>query len=118
MNKKLLFATAVLVLVAMTSSFTTVNTPTTQPPAGSGGTSQQILFQDDFSNTASGWDRTHNESYLTDYENSGYQINVLQASYPAFANPSYTSRKAFHHPRPPQFKPAGVFYCILHECLI
>ena len=78
----------ILVLAALACSSTAVIIPTAQPLAGGGGNSQQILFQDDFSNTSSGWDQAHNESYSTDYENSGYRINVLPASYSAFANPS------------------------------
>ena len=74
MNKKVYFTLAVLVLVALACSF-------------GGGNSQQILFQDDFSNTSSGWDRTHNDSYSTDYENGGYRINVVPSSYAVLANP-------------------------------
>jgi pectate lyase len=87
MMNRVYFALAVLVLVALACSFTTVTTPTTQPPAGGGGNGQQILFQDDFSNANSGWDRTHNDSFTTDYENGGYRINVVPASYAVFANP-------------------------------
>ncbi len=87
MNKKVFFALAVLVLVALACSFTTVKTPTTQPPAGGGGNGQQILFQDDFSNTNSGWDQAHTDIGSTDYENSGYRINVIQSDAYFFANP-------------------------------
>lgn len=99
MNKKTLFALAVLVLVALACSFTPIATvsapsaqppavkpPTTQPPA-SRGVSDQVLFQDDFSNVNSGWDRTTNDSYISDYANGGYRINVVPASYAVFANP-------------------------------
>jgi hypothetical protein len=90
MNKKVVIALAVLVLVASactSSPVTTVNTPTTQPPAvntpnaqptaGGGGNGLQILFQDDFSNVNSGWDRSTNDSYSSDYANGGYRINVV-----------------------------------------
>lgn len=87
MNKKVFFALAVLVLVALACSFSTVNTPTTQPPAGGGGNTRQILFQDDFSNTNSGWDRINDDSYSTNYENGGYRINIVPSSYAVFANP-------------------------------
>jgi pectate lyase len=88
--KKIFFPLVVLVLVTLACTFTpvtSVNTPTTQPPAGGGSNSLQILFQDDFSNVNSGWDRTSNDSYSTDYANGGYRINVVPSSYSAFANP-------------------------------
>jgi len=80
MNKKVVIALAVLVLVASactSSPVTTVNTPTTQPTAGGGGNGLQILFQDDFSNVNSGWDRSTNDLYSSDYANGGYRINVV-----------------------------------------
>lgn len=86
MNKKLMFALAVLVMVTLACSFTTVNTPTALPPTVVTG--PQILFQDDFSATNSGWDRTTDDSYSTDYENGGYRINIVPANYSAFANPN------------------------------
>ena len=85
MNKKLMFALAVLVMVTLACSFTTVNTPTAQPPTVVTG--PQILFQDDFSATNSGWDRATDDSYSTNYENGGYRINIVPANYSAFANP-------------------------------
>jgi hypothetical protein len=44
-----------------------------QPPVESGS----VLFQDDFSRTASGWDRYSDDTYLTDYENGGYRIAIF-----------------------------------------
>jgi hypothetical protein len=87
MNKKVYLAMAALVVAALACSFTTVNTPTPQTPAIGGGNNSQVLFQDDFSDTSSGWDRTQNESYTSDYENGGYRINIIPASYAVFANP-------------------------------
>jgi len=89
MNKKVFMAMAVLVLVALACSFspvTTASTPTPKPPAG--GSSQQILFKDDFSDTSSGWDRTTNDYGTSDYYNGGYRINVLKTDSFFFANPS------------------------------
>jgi hypothetical protein len=95
MNKKVYFALAVLVLVALACGINSVPTPTPQSPVnlipqpttGGGGGVTQILFQDDFSNTNSGWDRTHNEYGSTDYENGGYRINVIQTDSFFFGNP-------------------------------
>lgn len=36
----------------------------------------EVLFQDDFSRTDSGWDRYADESYSADYYNGGYRIKV------------------------------------------
>jgi hypothetical protein len=71
MNKNLFFAMAVLVMAALACSFTTVKTPTAQPPAGGGGASGSILFQDD-------------------YQSGGYRINVIQTDTYFFANPYKT----------------------------
>ncbi len=87
MNKKLFLALAVLVMAALACTLSPITNPTTQPPAGGGGTGMQILFQDDFSSTSSGWDRTQNDSYFTDYVNGGYRIYVIPDTYSAFANP-------------------------------
>ncbi|MGA2504939.1 MAG: hypothetical protein ABSG01_12685 [Anaerolineales bacterium] len=95
MNKKVYFALAALVLVALACSINNVPTPTPQSPViinpqptiGGGNNGLQVLFQDDFSDVNSGWDRTHNEYGSTDYENGGYRINVIQTDSFFFANP-------------------------------
>ena len=46
---------------------------TEQPPAA---TNNNILFQDDFSNTNSGWDRADWDTGLTDYGNGVYRTVV------------------------------------------
>jgi len=48
---------------------------------------KNILFQDDFSNTGSGWDRNDWDSGKTDYENGMYHLAVKTASYDIWANP-------------------------------
>jgi hypothetical protein len=101
MNKKMFFTLAVLVLVALACTFTpvttvatpttqppAVNTPTTQPPAGGGGNGQRILFQDDFSDVNSGWDRSSTDNGTTDYANSGYEIHITATNLSKWANPS------------------------------
>jgi pectate lyase len=95
MNKQVYFALAVLVLVALACGIKNVPTPTPQSPVlinpqpttrGS-SSGQQILFQDNFSNVNSGWDRTHNEFGSTDYDNGGFRINIIQTDSFFFANP-------------------------------
>ncbi len=99
MNKKVYFALAVLVLVALACGINNVPTPTPQSPViiqpqptsgGTGANGQQVLFQDDFSNVNSGWDRTQNEYGTTDYVSGGYRINVIQTDSFFFANPYQT----------------------------
>lgn len=126
MNKKVYFALAVLVLAALACGINTVPTstptgqapviinpqpttgggivpqPTTgggivpQPTQGQSNGALQVLFQDDFSNVNSGWDRSHNEYGSTDYENGGYRINVIQANAFFFANPYKTFQNDVH----------------------
>ncbi|MDK2980929.1 MAG: hypothetical protein PWQ55_1276 [Chloroflexota bacterium] len=51
-----------------------------------------ILFQDDFSETSSGWDRMISEVGSTDYDHEAYHIIVNEPITDLFANP-YTSFK-------------------------
>ncbi len=46
-----------------------------------------ILFQDDFSNSNSGWDQYREADFVTDYENGGYRFYVNQDNYDIWANP-------------------------------
>jgi hypothetical protein len=52
-------------------------------PAASG----DVLFQDDFSRPASGWDRDRNRSYRSDYVDGVYRIEILEAETTAWSNP-------------------------------
>lgn len=49
---------------------------------------ENVLFQDDFSDVDSGWDRTSFDTGFTDYERNGYRIFVDETNYSAWANPS------------------------------
>ncbi len=57
---------------------------------GSSGGDANVLFQDDFSNTNSGWDRYTDSNGGTDYSNGQYRINVLIDTYLFWANPGRT----------------------------
>jgi hypothetical protein len=46
------------------------------------------LFEDDFSDSGSGWDRSSFDGGLTDYEAGSYRILVTETNYSAWANPS------------------------------
>jgi hypothetical protein len=104
MNNKVYFAMAALVLVALACGINNVPTPTPQSPVlinpqpttgdsiaqptiGGNTTGLQVLFQDDFSNVNSGWDRINGAHGLTDYANGGYRINVTSPMYSYLANP-------------------------------
>jgi hypothetical protein len=54
-----------------------------QPPAVSG----DVLFQDDFSRSMSGWDRYHDDVYSADYAPGGYRIRIFATQTDAWANP-------------------------------
>jgi hypothetical protein len=49
---------------------------------------QSALFEDDFSNTNSGWDRQRSSDGITDYDNDHYLIWIDQPNFDFFANPS------------------------------
>ena len=97
MIKKIFIPLAVLVLVALACGTTTttptsipVTNPTSVPNANptTGGTSSNILFQDNFRDTSSGWDQANSADGSTDYQNGGYRINVLTPNVSLWANPS------------------------------
>lgn len=46
-----------------------------------------ILFQDDFSDTSSGWDRVNSDEGVTDYANGEYRILVNTDNTDVWANP-------------------------------
>lgn len=60
-----------------------------------GGTNQptNVIFQDDFSNTSSGWDTIRvTDQGITDYENGVYRIQVLTTDTTVWANPNQPSQ--------------------------
>jgi hypothetical protein len=46
-----------------------------------------VLFQDDFSDSSSGWDSVRDADGMTDYEGGAYRIQVLKPDYDFWANP-------------------------------
>ena len=50
-------------------------------------TDSNILFEDDFSKSSSGWDQWSGDSGSTDYVDGTYQIYVTTAQYDLWANP-------------------------------
>lgn len=47
-----------------------------------------ILFQDDFTDPSSGWDRVRNDQGITDYDNGVYRIYVNDTNIDYWANPN------------------------------
>lgn len=70
-------------LVALTLAASALACNLQQPPAVSG----DVLFQDDFSRSMSGWDRYHDDVYSADYAQGGYRIQVFAPQTDAWANP-------------------------------
>jgi hypothetical protein len=54
-----------------------------EPPVKSGS----VLFQEDFSRTASGWDRYSDDTYITDYWDGGYRIAIFTSETNVWARP-------------------------------
>jgi len=95
MNKKIFIALAVLVLVAMACGINTnVPTPTSNPtsipnvvPTSGGGvnTSGSVLYQDNFTDSNSGWPHHQTANSTMDYASGGYRIYVTTTDLLAFA---------------------------------
>lgn len=54
-----------------------------RPEAGPG----EVIYQDDFSRSNSGWDRYQDPTYSSDYQNGVYRLHVLTPDTDAWANP-------------------------------
>ncbi|MFZ5909038.1 MAG: hypothetical protein ACOYYU_03375 [Chloroflexota bacterium] len=88
MKKQAFFTIPVLLLASLACSLVS-NLPGLGDP-GSAGPDQpaDVLFQDDFSDTSSGWDQYSDSEGLTDYDNGAYRIRVDATEYTYWANPS------------------------------
>jgi hypothetical protein len=86
MNKRLSFISIIVVLtLAILACGGSDDLANTAPPS-------DVVFQDDFSDTNSGWDsaRVENEG-MTDYDNGVYRIQVLTANTNVWANPGISA---------------------------
>ncbi|UYN90343.1 MAG: hypothetical protein KIT08_03670 [Anaerolineales bacterium] len=96
MRKQIWFVVLALLLVGMACSFGASSETQGDAPTGNTGASTQapaptdspVLFQDDFSSTSSGWDRsTYDDGSQTDYVDGGYHILVNGEYASVWANP-------------------------------
>ncbi len=86
MNKKMQLLSIGILLILVSLACSAVDS------LGSSDTGQQgpppgVLFQDDFSDTSSGWDQVNMEEGITDYENGYYRIYVNTDETDVWANP-------------------------------
>jgi hypothetical protein len=82
-----LIALSVLVLAAMACSTLTGNTDTPAQPSNEAPT-RQVLFQDDFSNSTSGWPTASDAQKSANYSADGkYTITVVEVNQDVWAHP-------------------------------
>ena len=86
MRLKILAALSLLTLSAVACELPFSTSTTGSDSAGE--PAREILFEDDFSDSGSGWDQSSFDEGLTDYERGAYRIFVNETSYSAWANPS------------------------------
>lgn len=80
MIKKYPFLTVILALLLAALACSLAGGAAQNLPEG-------VLFQDDFSDSSSGWDQVNSEEGITDYENGVYRIWVNAAETDIWANP-------------------------------
>lgn len=87
MKKKsvLILSLALVLIFTLTACSLSQFLPTGK--SGSTSTDSNVLFQDDFSKTSSGWDKWSGDSGSTDYVDGTYQIMVTDSQYDLWANP-------------------------------
>jgi hypothetical protein len=99
MKKRTLLAISTLLLASLACSFASrileagnpLPTEPQQPeevfPPEVQDLPSNVLFQDDFSDSSSGWDQISDTDGLTDYENGAYRIYIDNPEFTFWANP-------------------------------
>lgn len=77
--KKLFLFSFLLCLLAACAPSSPVSTP--PPPSGT------VLFQDEFEQNTTGWDRLANEVGIMDYDSGGYRMLIRQPSFNFWSTP-------------------------------
>lgn len=80
-------ATALAPSPTATPTSTSIPTSTSSAVSAPSDNQGRILFEDDFSDTSSGWDQKNSDTGITDYSGGSYRILVNQTRYDAWANP-------------------------------
>jgi hypothetical protein len=78
---------ALLAIAATSAAALACSALDSLPGIGGGGGGGDVLFEDDFSDTGSGWDQVTESDRTTDYDNGGYRILVNDTGSDAWANP-------------------------------
>ena len=89
-NSKLALVIGFLFVVALACSAPFSSSDSNEDPGNSGTVpdASGILFQDDFSSTSSGWtDLYRDDTGMTDYDQGGFRIQVLESNFDYWANP-------------------------------
>lgn len=85
---KLTLFISVLVLAALACGLPSTGGSGDSGDGGDTSSDPSILFQDDFSSTSSGWsDLYRDDTGMTDYDQGGFRIQVLQPNFDYWANP-------------------------------
>ena len=90
-KSKLLLLFVMLFAAALACAAPSSSSDSGDGPSDSGAvpTASDILFQDDFSSTSSGWsDLYRDDSGMTDYDQGGFRIQVLEPNFDYWANPN------------------------------
>lgn len=80
MKVRFLLLLSVLILASLSCQFIPTGNEETPEPSN-------VLFQDDFSDPSSGWDRVTEDTMSTDYADGVYRIYVNEANVDVWANP-------------------------------
>lgn len=91
MKKNLLLALLVLLVSGLACNFGGAVPGSGPAPAP---TASNVLFQDDFSSTSSGWDTVNQEDGITDYQDGAYRILVNKTQFDFWSNPGLTDLPA------------------------
>jgi len=84
MKSRPILSLSVLLLASLAcQAVVTESSTTAEPPVDRA----EVLFQDDFSNPASGWDRVDEAAGITDYANGVYRMVVNEENSDIWANP-------------------------------
>jgi hypothetical protein len=90
MKNKLLLVLSLVFILMFTLTACAKVTSLLGSTGGETKPASDVLFQDDFSNTSSGWDKYTDATGSTDYVDGTYQIYVNDVNYDLWANPGKT----------------------------